>query len=241
MSTFTENNILAKLEYPPNGFILQKDVYTTNLLFSNYQYPLESLKESLPFLPISLRNIPNPNSSIQIMRQNGKISNNSEEKKRFYSLSNFKPKTLARRTLKFPLPKMKSIPLSNINFYEDNDKKNSEEDDLNIYSKNGRNIVYRFKVNKNLKFDKINYPSTDRNTETLNNNTQFKRYKNHFKKEYNEKINNKSSINHIISELNTELKNLRQIDVDRKRSFFKDKFFSTQINVGNSFDSKNNF
>ena len=38
------NNIYAKVEYPPCGFILQKDVYTTNLLYANNQFPLTSLK-----------------------------------------------------------------------------------------------------------------------------------------------------------------------------------------------------
>ena len=48
---------MDKLEYPPSGFILQKDVYTTNLLFTNEKYSIESLKETLPFRPISSRNI----------------------------------------------------------------------------------------------------------------------------------------------------------------------------------------
>ena len=39
------NNIFTKEEYPPAGFILQKDVYTTNLLYANDQFPLTSLKK----------------------------------------------------------------------------------------------------------------------------------------------------------------------------------------------------
>ena len=232
MRTLTENNILAKLEYPPSGFILQKDVYTTNLLFTNEKYSIESLKETLPFRPISYRNISNPNSSIKIMRQNGKISDNSEEKKRFYSLSNFKPKPLARKKLKFPLPKLKLIPLSNENLYKDiknNTKIKNLEDDLNIYSKNGINIMNNFKDDKIPKSNKINFPSIARNKETLNNNTQFKRYKYLFKKEYSDKNYDKISIRQIISQINRELKDLRQIELDRKKLFFKDKFFSTQI------------
>ena len=35
----------------------------------------------------------------------------------------------------------------------------------------------------------------------------------------------------IIDQLNDELKNLREKELERKRSFVKDKFFSTQIYV----------
>ena len=37
----------------------------------------------------------------------------------------------------------------------------------------------------------------------------------------------------IIDQLNDELKNLREKELERKRSFVKDKFFSTQIYVNN--------
>ena len=34
---------------PIVGFILQKDVYTTNLLYANDKFPTKSLRKALPF------------------------------------------------------------------------------------------------------------------------------------------------------------------------------------------------
>ena len=46
-------------------------------------------------------------------------------------------------------------------------------------------------------------------------------------------------MNNIVNQLNNELKNIRQIELERKRSFIKDKFFSTQIYVENILDLNN--
>ena len=88
------NNIFSKLEYPPSGFILQKDVYTTNLLYANDQFPLTYLKQRLPFRPPRKLN---PNNSVKILRQNGRVSDNSENKKEFYCFNTFKPKHLSNK------------------------------------------------------------------------------------------------------------------------------------------------
>ena len=236
----SDNNIFSKVEYPPSGFILQKDVYTTNLLYANDRFPLTSLRKRLPFRPISRQKIPNPNDSIQILRQNGKISENSERKKIFYLLSDFKPKALNKRKLRFPLPKIKYTPLSNLNYYEDISKKDLKikniEDDLNIYSKNGKKIFYKFKENKLTNNSKSNFPLIEKHHKTLSNS----KTKKHIRKIRREgdKSMDKLTLTNVIDQLNDNLKNIRQLEIERKKAFIKDKFFSTQIYVDSFTDSR---
>ncbi len=215
------NNIYAKVEYPPCGFILQKDVYTTNLLYANNQFPLTSLKQRLPFRPYKKLN---PNNSVVILRQNGRISENSEKKNLFYFYNTFKPKNLIKKKLSFPMPKCKTIPLTKLNLYEEISKKDVKikniDDDLNITSNNGRKICYKFKENKFLGTKKLLFPSIS----THNVYT------------YNKKIKGNSrftkiSFKQIINQLNDELRDIKQMELDRKKSFIKDKFFSTQIYI----------
>ena len=140
------NNILKKVEYPPYGFILQKDVYTTNLLYAYDQFPLTSLRKRIPFRHHKKEN---PNKSVIIVRQNGCISDNAKSKHSFYLVNTFKPKHLFKKKLLFPIPKSKSIPLTYMNLYEEISKKDIKvkniDDDLNITSNNGRKILYKFK------------------------------------------------------------------------------------------------
>ena len=114
------NNILIKVEYPPYGFILQKDVYTTNLLYAYDQFPLTSLRKRIPFRHHKKEN---PNKSVIIIRQNGCISDNAKSKHSFYLVNTFKPKHLFKKKLLFPIPKGKSIPLTYMNLYEEISKK----------------------------------------------------------------------------------------------------------------------
>ena len=235
----SDNNIFSKVDFLPSGFILQKDVYTTNLLYANDRFPLTSLRKRLPFRPISRQKIPNPNDSIQILRQNGKISENSERKKIFYLLSDFKPKALNKRKLRFPLPKIKYTPLSNLNYYEDISKKDLKikniEDDLNIYSKNGRKIFYKFKENKLTNNSKSNFPLIEMHHKSLSNS----KTKRHIRKirRKGDKSMDKLTLTNIIDQLNDNLKNIRQLEIERKKAFIKDKFFSTQIYVDSFTDS----
>lgn len=240
----SDNNILAKFDYPPSGFILQKDVYTTNLLYANDRFPLTSLKKRLPFRPISRHKIPNPNDSIQILRQNGKISENSEKKNIFYLLSDFKPKALNKKKLRFPLPKIKYTPLTNLNYYEDISKKELRikniEDDLNIYSKNGKKIFYKFKQNQLTHNSKSNFPLIIKHHKTLSN-SKTKRHKQKIRRE-GDKSMDKLTLTHVIGQLNNDLKNIKELEIERKKAFIKDKFFSTQIydyNFTDSHKSKN--
>jgi len=236
----SDNNIFSNADILPSGFILQKDVYTTNLLYANDRFPLTSLKKRLPFRPISMQKIPNPNDSIQILRQNGKISENSERKNVFYLLSDFKPKALNKKKLRFPLPKIKYSPLSNLNYYEDISKKDLKikniEDDLNIYSKNGRKIFYKFKENRLTKNSKSNFPLIDKHHKTISNS----KTKKHIRKirRFGDKSMDKLTLTNVIEQLNDNLKNLRQLEIERKKAFIKDKFFSTQIYVDNFTDSQ---
>jgi len=236
----SDNNIFSKVDFLPSGFILQKDVYTTNLLYANDRFPLTSLRKRLPFRPISRQKIPNPNDSIQILRQNGKISENSERKKIFYLLSDFKPKALNKRKLRFPLPKIKYTPLSNLNYYEDISKKDLKikniEDDLNIYSKNGKKIFYKFKENKLSNNSKSNFPLIEKHHKTLSNS----KTKKHIRKIRREgdKSMDKLTLTNVIDQLNDNLKNIRQLEIERKKAFIKDKFFSTQIYVDSFTDSR---
>ena len=232
MANLTTNDIFTKIEFPPSGFILQKDVYTTNLLYANDQFPLKALKKRLPFRPQKMQN---PCHSVRILRENGNISERSKTKQLFYLQNNFKPKKLILKKLKFPLPKTKIFPLTCLNLNEKINKKDVKiknmDDDLNITSNTGRKIIYRYKENKLSNDQKPNFPILFRRRKQKNNKN-FNNNKSNTKRE-KDKIMDKISLRHIVSQLNDELKNIRQIEKDRKRSFIRDKFFSTQIYAGN--------
>ena len=137
------NNILKKVEYPPYGFILQKDVYTTNLLYAYDQFPLTSLRKRIPFRHHKKEN---PNKSVIIVRQNGCISDNAKSKHSFYLVNTFKPKHLFKKKLLFPIPKSKSIPLTYMNLYEEISKKDIKVKamggDLSVnFEENNHNFV----------------------------------------------------------------------------------------------------
>ena len=96
--------ILNPPPMPIVGFILQKDVYTTNLLYANDKFSTKSLRKKLPFRPPYIKNN-DPNSCITILHNK---KNNLNIKTEY----TFKPKKLMHRRLKFPLPKMKTVPLN---------------------------------------------------------------------------------------------------------------------------------
>ena len=153
-----KNNFLPLIIQPPIlpivGFILQKDVYTTNLLYANDQFSTKSLRKTLPFRSGSGRKPNNPSSSLTILRQNGFLADNSEDEDTFYMRSTFKPKKLNNKQLKFPLPKINSIPLTNSILREDICKQDIKikylDDDLNITSKFGKKIIYNLKENNTI-------------------------------------------------------------------------------------------
>ena len=213
------SNLYEKIEVAPTGFILQKDVYTTNLLYSYDQFPLKALRSRLPFRP---KKKENPNYSVQILRENGNISDFTENKRYFYSFNSFKPKLLKNRKLFFPLPKKRIYSLNNLNYYEEISKKNLQikniDDDLNITSNNGRKIYYKFKETNSFKGKKdllpmipLTYSRKKRKQGSLTN----------------------VSMKNKIERLNDELKIIKKIESHRKKSFVRDKFFNTQIYINN--------
>ena len=223
------NNILKKVGYPPYGFILQKDVYTTNLLYAYDQFPLTSLRKRIPFRHHKKEN---PNKSVIIVRQNGCISDNAKSKHSFYLVNTFKPKHLFKKKLLFPIPKSKSIPLTYMNLYEEISKKDIKvkniDDDLNITSNNGRKILYKFKENNSNNNNKKILPSI-----SGNNLHEYKKISE------KDKSLAKISLRNKVNQLNDELRSIKQIELDRRRSFIKDKFFSTQIYINKIIEKYN--
>ena len=241
MANSTGDLAFSKNEYPPSGFILQKDVYTTNLLYANDQFPLRKLKQRLPFRHTSMGKIPNFNSSFQILHQSGNLSESTPKKDIYYLSSNHKPKPLNRKKLKFPFPKIKTIPLSSLNLYEDIGKRDVKiknmDDDLNICSRSGKRIFYRYKESKIDNSNKSNFPLILKPSDSLIKKlTKKNKYIN---RRDNDRSMDKMSLTHVINQLNNELRDLKQSEIDRKGSFIKDKFFSTQIYIENVLDSSN--
>ncbi len=243
MANLTYNNIKKKEELPPCGFILQKDVYTTNLLYANDQFPLKSLKQRIPFRLSSEDRKINLNDSIRILKEKG---NNSQNSERSSSLNNIKPKPLKKRKLKFPLIRIKAIPLTSLNLNENINRKDVRikniEDDLNITSNNGKRIFYRFKkANKLQNIKQTKLPNIFNRNKLINSehNVVFKHRKK--RKDKNDSDNDKSmdknTLSHIVEEINKDLKYFKKIEKNRKRSFIRDNFFSTQIYVENIMDS----
>ena len=232
--------------YLPSGFILQKDVYTTNLLYANDQFPIQKLLKVLPFRPPTGYRPKDPSTCLKIVRQNGFISYNTENETLFFSKNSFKPKKLKNRKLKFPIPKYKLAPLSSVDFYGGLRDKNIGikyiEDDLNITSKKGKKIHYTFKdkflssydpkekINKkfmaNLKKEKY------RDKET--NSNYFTQYFDFgFHSRNNDKINNKKP---------KGSKNQKRCfsQIKRKKIYPKDKTFTTQIDFNLLHNNNNN-
>ena len=141
MADLTYYKAFKKEEIPPRGFILQKDVYTTNLLYANDQFPLTELKNRLPFRRRSMKRKQDPSNSMRIIRIRSEISENLEQKNKYY----LKPKQLKYQKLKFPLPKLKIMPLSNLNLHQEINVKN-------VKIKNIDNELKKKKKKKKKKF-----------------------------------------------------------------------------------------
>lgn len=266
------DNFLPSIYQPPVlpivGFILQKDVYTTNLLYANDQFPTKSLRKNLPFRSGSGRKPNNPSSSLTILRQNGFISENSEDEDLFYMRNTFRPKKLNNKHLKFPLPKLKPVPLTNSILREDICKQDVRikymDDDLNITSKFGKKIIYNLKENNKPyetsfpKRNRFKFPMRDRK---VDNKTKYKtmygprikKYGSEFKfsklsfKNFNKfKIKNNKNIKNIlpvrqaIYQINSELKLIELEDKERKRAFCKNEFFATQLKTNSNNESSSN-
>ena len=239
---------------PIVGFILQKDVYTTNLLYANDKFPTKSLRKTIPFLKPSYMHKTNPDSCITILNEkrpkleiNDEILTNSKYP--------FKHKKLGNKRLKFPLPKMKTIPLRNSILQEEICKEDLKikflKDDSNIYSNSGKKLFYNLTSKENSTLNQNNNKNNrdfvfkKRNSIKLN----FKNYLDHKKEEeekqkYNNSLKNNSSLGSNnkfsmektaddlridIYEINNYLKEIIFKEKERKKSFYRKDFFSTQI------------
>lgn len=233
--------ILNPPPMPIVGFILQKDVYTTNLLYANDKFSTKSLRKKLPFRPPYIKNN-DPNSCITILHNK---KNNLNIKTEY----TFKPKKLMHRRLKFPLPKMKTVPLNesilNGEICKQNIKIKFLEDDCNVTSAFGKKLFYKFKNSSNSislgykhknnknKINKENYSCSPMKTwanNKINYNSEFKFDKAHKRNKNN--FNEQKSIFEIkkeICDINDELKGINIKEKQRKKLFFKKDFFSTQI------------
>ena len=265
------DNILPSIFQPQIlpivGFILQKDVYTTNLLYANDQFSTKSLRKTLPFRRGSGRKPNNPSSSLTILRQNGFASENSEDEDIFYMRNTFKPKKLNNKQLRFPLPKIKPVPLTNSILREDICKQDIRikylDDDLNITSKFGKKIIYNLKESDKLyetQFPKSKFKFPMRNQKFQSKKKfktvygpKIKKYCSELKlskipmKKYNrlnrKEIKNRLPVRQAIYQINSELKIIKMEDIARKRSFIKNEFFQTQLNThthSNDNESTNN-
>ena len=119
-----------------------------------------------------------------------------------------------------------------MNLYEEISKKDIKvkniDDDLNITSNNGRKILYKFKENNSNNNNKKILPSI-----SGNNLHEYKKISE------KDKSLAKISLRNKVNQLNDELRSIKQIELDRRRSFIKDKFFSTQIYINKIIEKYN--
>ena len=215
----------------PSGFILQKDVYTTNLLYANDQFPLKRLSKILPFRPPTGIAPQDPSNCLTIIRQNGFFSFNAENENIFYAKSTFKPKKLKNRKLKFPIPKYKLPPLTSTDFYSNLKDKDIRikyiDDDLNITSKNGKKIFYTYKES--------NYSNYEQKPRFFNKNNIInkKEYSSQSYSEYFDYGFHSRAKNEFINKQKLLKKpkstSKMRINSYNKKIYAKDKTFTTQI------------
>ena len=205
------------------GFILKKDVYTTNLLFEHKRINF-STKNLIPFRNIN----PNPND----ININEFLKVNSCRKLQKVE-SIFKPKL---HKLKFPLNRIIPPSKSNIDFYP-NFKGNKIiyiDDDSNITSLNGKKINFSIKneenkitfneiFNRNHKFTNrmlINISKIDKNKKDFGVNT-YNEYNNGFndfktikikKIKFPENYNNNNNENDLMFQTQIKFHNIYNND-----------------------------
>ena len=247
---------------PIVGFILQKDVYTTNLLYENDQFPTKSLRKTLPFHKLPWMMKTNPNSCVTILKEKNP---NLEPENLINKKYLLRPKKLRNRRLKFPLPKMKTVPLGssilNSELCKNNLRIKFLKDDYNITSISGRQFEYKIKkkTNQSLKtndfnvsFIKNNYKNRnsvrldledkiDENEKqtplkTYSGENKGQKYRNvkYDKIHKNKKFKNilEKSVYELrkeINQINDDLKGINLVEKERKKSFYKKDFFTTQI------------
>ena len=235
-------NLNPENSHKLSGFILQKDVYTTNILYENNLIPDTSkLKYILPFRPKSGRIPQDPSTCIRIMKQIYPIPFVTNMDNIFFIKKNLKSKKLKNKKLKFPLPKMKLRPISSNDFYINIRGKRARniEDDLNITTRHGKKIYYSFKNDNDYEEEKKYKEKYVRVGNIFNNNG--KKYDEYF--DFGFHIN-KNNDNFQIK--NKRIKSATKLRVkDRKglltnnKYYQKDNTFKTQIDYNLFYSNKN--
>ena len=192
-----------------SGFLLQKDVYTTNLLYEHNKFPLIPNKYTFPFRKIDY-----------YQRINIDLRNSFQ----IFSLKNEKNKEpkINYHKLKFPLPKSESA--TKIDFYSHlrgNIKIRYMVDDLNIISRKGRKIFYSIKDDDSKLIFGENEIKIDDSSKNMNKSQSISP-----KKKGNSFIYNKFfNIRKNIELINMHLKELNK----KKKIIIRDSVFKTQI------------
>ena len=235
-------NLNPENSHKLSGFILQKDVYTTNILYENNLIPDTSkLKYILPFRPKSGRIPQDPSTCIRIMKQIYPIPFVTNIDNIFFIKKNLKSKKLKNKKLKFPLPKMKLRPISSNDFYTNIRGKRARniEDDLNITTRHGKKIYYSFKNDNDYEEEKKYKEKYVRVGNIFNNNG--KKFDEYF--DFGFHIN-KNNDNFQIK--NKRIKSATKLRVkDRKglltnnKYYQKDNTFKTQIDYNLFYSNKN--
>ena len=235
-------NLNLENSHKLSGFILQKDVYTTNILYENNLIPDTSkLKYILPFRPKSGRIPQDPSTCIRIMKQIYPIPFVTNMDNIFFIKKNLKSKKLKNKKLKFPLPKMKLRPISSNDFYTNIRGKRARniEDDLNITTRHGKKIYYSFKNDNDYEEEKKYKEKYVRVGNIFNNNG--KKYDEYFDSGFHI---NKNNDNFQIK--NKRIKSATKLRVkDRKglltnnKYYQKDNTFKTQIDYNLFYSNKN--
>ena len=235
-------NLNPENSHKLSGFILQKDVYTTNILYENNLIPDTSkLKYILPFRPKSGRIPQDPSTCIRIMKQIYPIPFVTNMDNIFFIKKNLKSKKLKNKKLKFPLPKMKLRPISSNDFYTNIRGKRARniEDDLNITTRHGKKIYYSFKNDNDYEEEKKYKEKYVRVGNIFNNNG--KKFDEYF--DFGFHIN-KNNDNFQIK--NKRIKSATKLRVkDRKglltnnKYYQRDNTFKTQIDYNLFYSNKN--
>ena len=226
-----------KLKGPlPSGFILQKDVHISNILFANSQIPINQISKLLPFRPPTGRIPQDPSSCLQVLKINNFYSLNPQKSSLFYLKKGSKNKKSNNLKLKFPFPRYKLMPITAMNFHSSLTEKILKikylEDDLNITSKKEKKLLYSF--NEDYYFPKFNIKEKIIKPNILKNEKEYenKNYNNYFDFGFHSRnsegnIYTKATI--FKKFRNKKSAAQRPINMYKERIFSKDKTFQTQI------------
>ena len=260
------NNTLSpkyrQIRIPSGGFILKKDVYTTNLLYSDDRFSKNLILKNLKFRKPPIKITLNASKSLTILHENYDNLTKLYDKNGNLTYTKKKSKNNWNK-IHLPLPRINAKSMSafnlNKNFCSKNVAIRFMEDDLNITSTKGRKINYNFKGSNT-----HNYFYTDKNlSNDFKENDMKKRYRNRsnknlkknkqhyiqldefYKIDYKPRIysnkflyfdkneKNMMPVNLITSMINSNLKNIIKEDKDNKKLLFRNTFFTTQVNTNN--------